>query len=310
MVQIFGIVAPVFLVVMIGYIASKAKIVSDGDVEAILKFTTRVAVAALLFRATATLDLGARLDTAVLAAYYLPAFTTFTLGIIAARMLFRQRPGEAVASGFTALFANSLFLGLPIVERAYGEIALPFALAIVAVHAPTMYFVGIVSMESTARDGGGLIAGMRKVVWTMSHNPLVLSVVAGIAMNLSGLPLPEPVDEALGLLATAALPLGMFGIGATLTRYRFGGAWGETGTFVLLTLVLRPVLVTILAYWLFDLEPLAAKVAVMMAAMPGGVNIYLFASLYGRSEALAANALLVGTVAGIVTITLWLAFLG
>ena len=310
MLQILGIVAPVFLVVMIGYVASRARILSDADVDSLLRFTTRVAVAALLFRATATLDLGARLDPVALACYYLPAFTTFTLGVIGARRLFRLRPGESVAAGFTALFANSLFLGLPIIERAYGEMATPVALAIVAIHAPTMYFVGIVTMESAARDGGGLFAGMRKVAWSMSHNPLVLSVAAGFAMNLSGLPLPGFVEESLRLLAAAALPLGMFGIGAALTRYRFGGNWSETGYFVILTLLIRPALIAFLAYVVLDLDPLVAKVTVMMGAMPGGINIYLFAALYGRSEALAANALLVGTVAGIVTVTLWLAFLG
>ncbi len=310
MLDILAIVAPVFLVVMVGYVAARLRVVSDGDVDAILRFTTRVAVAALLFRAAATLDLGARLDPVALSAYYLPAFATFALGILAARTVFGQRPGESVAAGFTALFANSLFLGLPIVERAYGADALPYALAIIAIHAPIMYFLGIVTMEVSARDGSGLAAGMRKVAWSMSHNPLVLSVGAGMGWNLLGLPLPAPAEEALRLLAAAALPLGMFGIGATLTRYRFGGNWGETGVFVLLAVAVRPFLVALLAFQVLRIDPVAAKVTVMMGAMPGGVNIYLFAAMYRRGEALAANALLVGTVAGIATITLWLAYLG
>jgi len=48
----------------------------------------------------------------------------------------------------------------------------------------------------------------------------------------------------------------------------------------------------------------------MMGAMPGGINIYLFAVMYGRSQALAANLVLVGTVCAIVTVTTWLAILG
>lgn len=310
MLEILGIVAPVFLVITLGYAAARFDAVSDSDVDTMLRFTTRFAVTALLFRASATLDLKQALDPAMLAAYYLPAFAVFAIGILAARTGFGQRPGEAVASGFTALFANSLFLGLPIIERAYGAEALPVALAIIAIHAPVMYLVGIVTMESAARDGGGMLAGLRKVARSLSRNPMVVSVAAGLAWNLAGLPLPAAAEEAMRLLAGAALPLGMFGIGATLTRYRFGGDLVQTGFYSMLSLLLRPLMVAALAFWVFDLDPMVAKVTIIMGAMPGGINIYLFATMYKRSEALAANVVLVGTVAAIVTSTVWLAVLG
>lgn len=310
MLEILGIVAPVFLVVTLGYAASRLRAISDSEVDTMLRFTTRFAVTALLFRASATIDMGQALDPAMLASYYLPAFAVFGIGILFARKAFGQKPGEAVASGFTALFANSLFLGLPIIERAYGAEALPIALAIIAIHAPVMYFVGIVTMESTARDGAGIIAGLGKVAHSLSRNPMVVSVAAGLAWNVLGLPLPDAAEEAMRLLAGAALPLGMFGIGATLTRYSFGGDLVETGFFSALSLVVRPLMAMALAFWIFDLDPLIAKVTIIMGAMPGGVNIYLFATMYNRSQALAANVVLVGTVAAIVTCTLWLATLG
>ena len=184
------------------------------------------------------------------------------------------------------------------------------ALAIIAFHAPAMYLAGILAMESAARDGSGLVAGLSKAARSLARNPIVVSVVAGLAMNVAGLPLPAAADEAMRLLAGAALPLGMFGIGATLTRYRFGGDPLETGFFSALSLVVRPLMAAALATWVFGLDPLVAKVTIMMAAMPGGINIYLFAVMYRRSEALAANVVLVGTVAAIATVTLWLAALG
>lgn len=309
MFEIASIVLPVFLVVLIGFAASKFGKIADAEVDTLLRFTTRFAVAALLFEATATLDLGEALDPRLLASYYLPAFATFAIGIAMARAVFAQRPGEAVASGFTALFANSIFLGLPIVERAYGAPGIAVALAIVAVHAPTMYFIGVVSMESTARDGAGFVPAVRKVAGTLMHNPLFVAVAAGITFNLLNLYLPGPASDALKLLAKSALPIGMFGIGATLTRYSLGGDLKQTGIFVALSLLVRPLLVAGLAYGVFRLDPVAAKVAILMAAMPGGINIYLFAVLYRRSEALAANVLLVGTALSVVTTTLWLAFL-
>lgn len=309
MLEIAAIVLPVFLVVATGYVSSLLKWVSDAEVDTLVRFATWFAVTALLFEAVATLKLGEALDPALLASYYVPVAVIFFLGIIAAQKAFGQRPGEAVASAFTASFSNSLFLGLPIITRAYGDDGRAFALAIVAVHAPILYALGITAMESTARDGGGILAGIKKVARTMGQNPMFLAIVCGFAYNVSGLPLPVAAHDALLLMARAALPLGMFGIGATLTRYRLGGELRVTGFYVVLALLVRPALVAVAAFWVFRIDPLAAKVATMMAAMPGGVNIYFFASLYNRSVMLAANALLVGTVAGIASVSLWLAFL-
>lgn len=111
------------------------------------------------------------------------------------------------------------------------------------------------------------------------------------------------------MLANAALPVGMFAVGAALTRYSLVGDLKVTMFYVALTLVLRPALVLLFALVVGLPEP-ALKAAVMLAAMPGGMNIYIFASMYKRSEALAANALLLGTAFGIFSISLWLAALG
>ena len=48
---------------------------------------------------------------------------------------------------------------------------------------------------------------------------------------------------------------------------------------------------------------------VVMAAMPTGINSYIFAAIYGRAVGTAANSVLIGTVLSVLTITGWLAFL-
>ena len=82
--------------------------------------------------------------------------SAFALGILGARKLFHHRPGEAVAIGFGALFSNSVLLGLPIMERAYGAAALGPTFAIVSIHAPFCYFLGITVMEFARADGRSL----------------------------------------------------------------------------------------------------------------------------------------------------------
>lgn len=309
MIEIATIVLPVFLVVFVGYIGSFSKIISDAQVDGLMRFTVYIAAPSLLFNAVSQLDLGESLDPALLITYYVPVIAMLLLGTFVALRVFKQRPGEAVASGFTATFANSLFLGLPIVSRAYDEQSIEAALAIVAVHAPICYLAGCLLMETMHREGSGFITALRKGFSSLSRNPLVIGVVAGVFWNVLMPPLPMVLADASDMLGRAALPVGMFAVGAALTRYSLVGDLRVTGFYVFLTLILRPLLVLLFAV-AFGLSSDHLKSAVMMAAMPGGMNIYIFASMYKRSEALAANALLLGTALGIVTVSLWLALLG
>lgn len=310
MLQIFNIVAPVFLLVGFGYAASALKLIADESVDGLLKFVTDIAVTCLLFRATATLDIAQALKPHVLAAYYLPAFASFFVGIFIARKMFGNRPGESVAAGFTALFGNSLFLGIPVAQRAYGEGANPTIFAIISIHAAVHYALGVICMEASARDGAGAVAAIGKVTRSLARNPLVIAVVAGFAYNFTTLPIPSAVDDALKLMSAVALPAGMFAVGAALTRYAIADNLREAAVMVGLKTLFYPALAFLLAFVLFDLDPLAAKTVVIMAAVPGGLNIYLFAVMYDRNKELAANAMLLGTVASMATLPVWLMILG
>lgn len=310
MTQIFNIVAPVFLLVGFGYIASLLKVISDDVVDGLMKFVTKIAVTCLLFRATATIDIANSLKPDLLAAYYLPAFACFFIGIVTARKVFGNRPGEAVAAGFTTLFANSLFIGIPVAQRAYGEAADPTIFAIISIHAATMYGLGVICMEMSARDGAGAVAAMGKVGRSLSKNPLVIAVVLGFGYNFTGLPIPTAADDALKLMASVALPAGMFAVGAALTRYAMADNLREAGAMVVLKTMLHPALAMLLAFAVFDLSEVEARTVTIMAAVPGGLNIYLFAVLYDRNKELAANAMLLGTVVSMVTLPFWLVILG
>ena len=61
---------------------------------------------------------------------------------------------------------------------------------------------------------------------------------------------------------------------------------------------------------ILHVDPHFARYGVLLAAMPSGINAYVFATYYNRGTNVAANTLLLGTVAAAVTVSAWLAFLG
>lgn len=152
---LLDVILPVFLVIGFGYTAVWRGWMSDAGIEGLMKFAQNFAIPALLFRAISTLDLGQDFDLAMLFSFYAGALAGFMAGLFGARFLFGRPWEDSVAIGFIGLFSNSLLLGLAITERAYGADALAANYAIIALHAPFCYGLGITVMEVVRNRGGG-----------------------------------------------------------------------------------------------------------------------------------------------------------
>ncbi len=308
MILLLTVTLPVFLVLGFGYLASWRDWISEGAIDGLMKFSQGFAIPCLLFLAIARLDLAQEFDLALLGSFYTGAMAGFSAGLLGARFLFHRSWEDSVAIGFIGLFSNSLLLGLPITERAYGPDALQANFAIIALHSPFCYAVGITAMELVRARGGSLRYLPAKVLKGMGRNALILGILLGAAVNLTGLPLPEVAVEALELMARAALPAALFGLGGILYRYKPEGDMRVILYIVTVSLALHPAVVWGLGS-LAGLKVEAFRSAIITAAMAPGVNAYLFASIYGHAKRVAASAVLVGTAASILTATAWLALL-
>ena len=309
MTALVQVVLPVFLVIGFGYLAARVGWFSGAGVDGLLAFTQNFAIPCLLFRAISTLDLAAGFDPALLASFYGGALAGFAVGLLGARALFDRPWEDCVAIGFCCLFSNSVLLGLPIMERAYGPGSLAPNYAIVALHSPFCYGVGIAVMEIVRGRGGGAFAVARAVGRATSRNALVIAIALGFAVNLLGIPQPAVLAEALDLMVRAALPAALFGLGGVLVRYQPEGDARTIAFVCAVSLVLHPGVVWVLGRAL-SLPEGAFRSAVLTAAMAPGVNAYIFANLYGRARRVAASSVLAATAASLLTAAAWLALLG
>lgn len=304
------VVLPVFLVIGGGWLATRTGVFSASAVDGLMVYTQSFAVPCLLFRGLVDLDLGATFDARLLLSFYTGAVIAFASAVVLERRLFRRRPGEAVAIGFGALFSNSVLLGLPIMTRAYGADALAPNFAIISIHAPFCYVVGITAMEVARADGSSLAATARAIARAVFRNALMIALALGFAVNLLGIPLPGPLRSAIDMVADSALPAALFALGGVFTHYAIRASLGESATITALSLVVHPAIAYVLAAHVFGLPPEFVRGAVVTAAMAPGVNTYVFASLYGRGQAQAASSILLATAVSVLTISMWLAILG
>ena len=106
------------------------------------------------------------------------------------------------------------------------------------------------------------------------------------------------------------MPCAVFAMGAALAGFRLSGAAADAGVGVSLKLVAHPLLVWLLATYVFELEPLWRDVATVMAALPAGVNVYLVADRYQSGVAGGVTAILISTALSVASIAVVLTMLG
>jgi malonate transporter and related proteins len=305
---LINVILPVFLLLGFGYVAAWRKLISEQTIDAIMLFAQNFAVPTLLFTAIARLDLGQSFDIPLLVTFYTGSFTAFLLGFFGARLLFNRSAQDAVAIGFVGMFSNTLLLGLPITERAYGVDALQWNFIIIALHSPVMYTFGISVMEITRSRGQGVspVALGGRIGKSLAKNPLLIGILSGLLVNLSGVALPAPVWSAVEMMNRAAIPTALFGLGGVLLRYRPEGDAKVIAWVVFASLILHPAISYGLGRFVFELDTGPLRSAVLTASMAPGVNVYLFASTYGTAKRVAASTVLIGTGLSVVTIWLWL----
>ena len=302
---LLDVILPVFLVVGLGYIVVWRKVFSTAAVDGLMSYTQNFAIPCLLFMALIKIDLGQAYSFRLMGSYYIGAASGFALGFLGARYVFKRSAEDSVAIGFVSLFSNSVMMGLAITERAYGVDALVANFAIVSLHAPFCYFVGITAMEIAKSDGDSISQVALNVGKSMMKNALFIAILLGLLVNIADVALPKAFLDGTNMVATTALPAALFGMGGVLYQYRPEGDFGAIAWVVGISLLVHPAIVWSLGQ-LWDLSVSELRSAVLTSAMAPGINCYIFASMYNRAKRVAASGVLIATALSVLTIWCWL----
>ena len=305
---LLDVILPVFLVVGFGYIVVWRKVFSTAAVDGLMSYTQNFAIPCLLFMALIKIDLGQAYSFRLMGSYYIGASSGFALGFLGARYVFKRSAEDSVAIGFVSLFSNSVMMGLAITERAYGVDALVANFAIVSLHAPFCYFVGITAMEIAKSDGDSISQVALNVGKSMMKNALFIAILLGLLVNIADVALPKAFLDGTNMVATTALPAALFGMGGVLYQYRPEGDFGAIAWVVGISLLVHPAIVWSLGQ-LWGLSVSELRSAVLTSAMAPGINCYIFANMYNRAKRVAASGVLIATALSVLTIWCWLQIL-
>lgn len=310
MLDIIALIAPVFGLIGLGFLAAKGRLLDAPAPRVLALFGYKIAMPALLFRAMAGVG-EVPVSPLWLALTYIAGIAaTWILAVLATRLVLRRPAEDAPAFAMGACFSNGVMLGFPVILLALGpEAATPMAF-LATCETVLLWIFGTLHMGLVTREKGR--AGLRAlgaVLLDVARNPLILALAAGLAWSTTGIAIPAIPARLIDLLAGAAIPVSLFALGMSLAAYEFRGQASSVATLCVLKLVLYPALAFWLATEVFQLPRIWAGALVIYVAMPVGANAFIFAARYDRAVGSISAAVAVSTVLSVVTVTLALAFL-
>lgn len=293
---VLNITAPIFFLILLGFVGTKYQLLSKEALPALSKFVLYFALPSVMITKISSLDLRAVVDLSYMGVYALGGLTAFFLTLVLVKGVLKESWGNGAVSGVGAMMSNSSFIGFPILLQ-YLDNAPAQAFAMSLVVENILFLpVGLILIESLYHQESGV---GRKVLLNVAKriasNPIILAVFTGVIMSLLGVSLPNFMGGGLELLASAAAPCALIVIGGSLVGVVIRGSKIRTALVASVKLVVFP-LVVFAGLQAFPTMPFELKVsALLFAAMPMFSIYPIIGETYGQ-RSFCASTLLITTV--------------
>lgn len=310
---VLSVTAPVYLLIVAGFLATRFGLFERADMRVFGKYTINLALPALLFTALSQRQVGEILNPVFIAAYLGGSLVVMVIGIVWARQVAGKDVPLSAVIGMGMACPNSGFIGFPLVAQVFGAGIGGVALAL-AMIVENLLLIPI-ALAFAASAGGQGASGTRLARWrsavghslrTLARNPMIYGLALGIVFSALGWRLPEPLSRAVGLLAVSCSAIALFVIGGSLVGQSIRGVWRDVSFILVGKLLLHPLAVLLLVMLLPPMPRELQVAVVVMAAVPQ-MGIYpILAQRFGH-DGLAASAQLASTVVSFFTLTalLW-----
>lgn len=297
-------ITPIFLIIALGVWIKRSPHAPEGLFPALEWFSFYVAFPALLFKNTAQLQIDASALESLSLLVTLPLAAMLLLCLLGLRMA-RHLPDPARSSVIQGATRPSTYFGLAVAGLVFSEQVAGLIMLTLAIALPLVNVVAIVALSWWS----GKTVTAKAVAGNLVRNPIIVATVAGGLYNATGSGLWLPLETALGILGNVALGLGLLCVGGGLV-FRLEGA---RPVATLLTNMLKLMLLPALTWLLCELLKVdqATKIAACFyACLPTAPNAYIMARQMGGDARLMATLITTQTLLTIVTLPLWMYWLG
>jgi predicted permease len=294
---LWKVILPVFIVIALGYLLERRL---SLDVRPISRVIFYALAPCLVFSSTARSSVSGA-DIRKIVSFAL--LTALAMGLFSWAVTKALRFNQAMQSAFllTTLFINAGNYGLSVNLFAFGQAGLERAAIFFTVSALLSSTVGVYLASRGQASGLDALRNVFKV-------PIVYGALAGFAVNLAAIAVPEPVAKAVDLVGGASVPLMLLLLGVQLARTSLASELKVIGLATFVRLIVAPAVALVVAAWL-GLTGVTRQACITEASMPTAVMSTILATEFEAKPQLVAGVVFVSTLASVITLTPLLALI-
>lgn len=296
------VAAPVFSVMIIGYLSGRVSFFEAAAVGALNRYVFHFALPAFLFGAMFRAPLAQILDLSFLIALCAPMLATLLASLAVGRWLLRRSSVDLAMEGGTAVYGNVGYMGIPLVLMTFGERALPQAVASVVVTGSLVLAATVMVVEAQRAVGGSRWAALGRMGRSLIRNPLLVAPVLGGLLAGFDLPPPGWVRGVADLMGASASPCALFTLGLFLSGQSLRSEIGGVAWITALKLAAMPIATWLLTRYVLSVDPLTAQIALLLNALPCGAGACVVAQNYQLRTAQVSGAVLLSTVLSVLSV--------
>src|SRR3954454_7031462 len=303
MIDILNLALPYFGLIFIGFACGKSKNLPEAGLAWMNFFLLYVSLPALLFGIMSRTPFSELNNPPFLIATTLGTAMAFMLAMITGRLLGRLRLREAALAGLSGAYGNIGYMGPGLALAVLGpNAAAPTALILCCDSILLFTLVPLlIALADSKHASWSHTLGV--VVRQIVLNPLIMSACAGALAAALHFHPPVAIQNTLGFLQNAAAPTALFVLGVTVALRPFQRLPWEVPGVIAIKLLIHPILVFGLMLLLGPFTQPWASTAVLVAALPPGLNVFVIARHNNAWIEPASVAVLMGTFASVVTLT-------
>jgi malonate transporter and related proteins len=301
MTDVLALIAPIFVLIGIGFAVARLGFISEQLVPALGSFVLNFALPALILTALLRQDLRQTINWSYLLAYAGGSLIVFGAILLFMRFALRKPLHHAAIAALGGCASNSGFVGFPVASLALGAPALTALPLSMLVENILVIPLALALAEMGLQEGQTSGKVVSNTLKRLARTPLIQAIFIGIVLSASGLSLPGPISTALDMLASASVSCALFVVGGTLATLRAGSLTADVPLIVAGKLILHPLAVGGAFMLIGGVSPELMAAGIILASSPM-LTIYPILGARFDYDRIGASALLAATAISFVTL--------
>lgn len=303
MIDVLNLALPFFGLIFIGFACGKIKQIPDTALAWMNFFIVYVSLPALFYRILAQTPLEQLAQVNFVFATTLATFSAFAIAFGVGMAIRAGRIDESTIAGLAGGYGNIGYMGPGLALATLGpQAAVPVAL-IFCFDTLLLFSLVPFMMAIASPNKKSVLSVAKEVAWRIGGNPLVIATALGILSAAIHFQAPVALDRLMQFLQNAAAPCALFTLGVTVALRPLKKMPWEVPFLTVIKLTLHPVIMFLLLSAFGPFDRIWVEAAVLMAALPPALNVFVFARQYDTWVEQASSAVLIGTVVSVLTLT-------